>query len=84
MPTSHVAIDPCYSLLPNSLERQEEQQVAALGKNRFMSPGSRRQGINLRGPATANTQKGGDVTRVDWTVVFARGRLAIYVVDQAA
>jgi hypothetical protein len=81
---SHVAIDPCYSLLPKSLERQEEQKVSAMGKLRYMSPGSKRNWENLRGPATANHQKGSNVTRVDWTPIFARGKVRIYIVDENA
>ena len=79
--TSHVAIDPCYSLLPKTQERLEAQEVAAMGKQRWMSPSSARSGHNLRAPSTTKTQTGGQVTRVDWTPVFARGRLHIYVCD---
>ena len=78
---SHIGIDPCYSLLPKTLERMEEQQLAAMGKQRWMSKGSRRHVLNLRAPATANHQGGWAVTRVDWTPIFARGCLRIYVVD---
>ena len=52
----HVAIDPCASLLPKSVTRLEEQQVAALGDSRYMSKGARREGINLRAPDTAKTK----------------------------
>ena len=79
---SHVAIDPCYSLLPKTSERLEAQQVAAMGKRKWMSPGSARSGHNLRAPSTTKTQAGGQATRVDWTPVFARGKLRIYVCDQ--
>lgn len=48
--TSHVAIDPCYSLLPKTQERLEAQQVASLGKRKWMSPGSAGKGTNLRAP----------------------------------
>ena len=34
---SHVAIDPCYTLLPKTQERLEEQRVAAMGKMRWRS-----------------------------------------------
>ena len=81
---SHVSIDPCYSLLAKTLERMEEQQVAALGKERWMSQGSRRKGPNCRGPNTVKTQKGAYVTRVDWTPIFSRGKVRIYVVDTEA
>ena len=46
-----------------------------------MSPKSRFLGVNLRAPATANTQGGNWVMRVDWTVVFARGKVRIFVCD---
>ena len=35
----------------------------------------------MRAPSTTTTQAGSNVTRVDWTPVFARGRVSIYVVD---
>ena len=75
----HVAVDPCSSLLPKTLARDQEQKVASLGKMRFMSKKSRRKGINLRGPATAKKQKGGDVLPVHWTPIFAKGKVKIYV-----
>ena len=77
----HVAIDPCYSLLPKRPERLQEQQVKAMGKKKWMSPKARRQGNNLRAPATARTQGGSDVVRVDWTPVFTRGKLHVFVCD---
>lgn len=80
---NHVAIDPCYKLLPKKQERLEEQQVAAMGKKKWQSAGSRRMGVNLRAPSYAKTQGGSQVTRADWTPVFARGRLRIYVCDPA-
>ena len=55
--------------------------IGAMGKDKWMSVESRRDGVNLRRPATTKTQGGNDVTRVDWTPVFVRGRLKIYVVD---
>ena len=81
---SHVAVDPCYTLLAKTFARQEEQKVAAMGKRKWMSKGSRRVGCNPRAPATTATQKGQDVTRVDWTPIFARGKVRIYVVDVEA
>jgi hypothetical protein len=79
---SYVSIDPCYTLLPKSQERLEEQQIKAMGKVRWMSERSRKtDNNNLRHPSTVGSQAGGDVTKVDWTPVFARGRVAIYVVD---
>ena len=79
---SYVSIDPCYTLLAKSQERMEEQQIKAMGKVKWMSKASRRENINLRAPATVGSQNGGDVTRVDWTPVFARGKVVIYVVDE--
>lgn len=78
---THVAIDPCYKLLPRKQERLEEMQVAAMGKRKWMSKGSARKGPNLRAPKTAKTQAGSQVLKVEWTPVFARGRLRIYVCD---
>jgi hypothetical protein len=77
----HVAIDPCYSLLAKSMERMEEQQVKAMGKMKWMSTESKRKGNNLRPPSTTNTQMGSDTVRVDWTPVFARGKIRVFVCD---
>ena len=52
-----------------------------MGKVRWMSKGSRRDTPNMRAPSTTTTQASSNVTRVDWTPVFARGRVCIYVVD---
>ena len=81
--TSHVAIDPCYSLLPRLLARLEEQQVAAMGKVKWMSKNSRRAEVNLRAAATALKQAGPSVLQVHWTPVLARGRIYVHVCDPA-
>ena len=78
-----MAIDPCYKLLPKKQERLDEMQVEAMGKRKWMSKGSARKGPNLRAPKTATTQAGSQVTKVEWTPVFARGRIRIYVCDPA-
>ena len=79
----HIAIDPCYKLLPKKQEKMEELQVAAMGKKKWISKGSARKGVNLRASRTAKTQAGSQVTKADWTPVFAKGRLRIYVCDPA-
>ena len=79
-----VAIDPCSSLLPRNEARSEEQRVAALGKRRFMSKKAKRKGPNLRAPATARTQGGGNVLQVHWTPIFAKGKVRIYVCNPPA
>ena len=56
-------------------------QVAAMGKKKWMSEASARKGANLRAPKTAKTQMNSQVTKIEWTPVFARGRLRIYVCD---
>ena len=84
---SHVAIDPCYALLAKTEQLKEEQMIAAMGHSRWMSKGAACKGPNLRAPATTKAQGPGyHSTRVDWTPVFARGKLLIYVVnpDEAA
>ena len=68
----HVAIDPCYSLLPKCPERMQEQQVKAMGKRKWMSASAKRKANNLRAPSTTRTQGGSQVLRVDWTPVFSR------------
>ena len=80
---NHVALDPCSTLLPRTPKRLEEQQVAAMGKNRWMSPKSRREGANLRAPSTATKQKSGDTLQLHWTPVFSRGKIYIHVCDPA-
>ena len=76
-----VAIDPCSTLLPKTLERLQQMEVVAMSKNKWMSKGSARLGNNLRAAATATKQGGNDVHQVHWTPVFAKGRLRIYVCD---
>ena len=81
---NHVAFDPCSSLLPRTQSRLEDQEVAAMGKMKWMSKSSARKGSNLRAPATALTQAGKDTHQVHWTVVLARGKIRIYVCDAEA
>ena len=81
---SHVAIDPCYSLLAKTDDRSDEQKISAMGQMRWRSKRSRIN-TNLRAPATTSTQGTGynyHATRVDWTVAFARGKILIYCVDK--
>ena len=80
---SHVAIDPCITILASSDAQSEDQRVAAMGTRKMMSPKSRFKGPNLRAPATAKTQ-GRDADKVHWTPVFARGKVSIYVCDADA
>ena len=79
-----MAIDPCSSVLPRTLARLEEQQVAAMGKQKWMSKRSSRKGPNLRAPAHATKQAGGATMQVHWTQMFARGKISIYVCDPEA
>ena len=58
---------------------ETEQRVAAMGTRKYMSPGARRKGHNLRAPRTAQVQNSTDVVKVHWTPVFARGKVRIYV-----
>ena len=76
-----VAIDPCYSLLAKHPEKKFEQMVHAMGSKKWRSENAPRIGPNGRAPAVTKTQQGSWVTRVDWTVVFARDKLRIFVVD---
>jgi hypothetical protein len=77
---SHVGVDPCYSLLAKTIAKLEEQQIKSMGKKKWMSKGSARKGNNPRAPSTTMTQ-GNQSIRVDWTPVFARGKLRIVVID---
>ena len=81
---NHVAIDPCSSLLPKDSTRSEEQAVAALGSKRFMSPGSKYDGPNLRASKFAVSQAGRNALQLHWTPIFARGVVRIYICDPAA
>ena len=81
---THIAIDPCSSLLPRYPQRLEDQQVAAMGKNKWRSKRSPMDSVNARAPETAKKQAGSDVLQVCWTPVFARGKVAIYVCDPGA
>ena len=77
---SHVAIDPCITILARTDAQSEDQRIAAMGAKKMMSPKSRFVGANLRAPATAKTQ-GREDDKVHWTPVFARGKVHIYVCD---
>ena len=81
--SSHVAIDPCITILPTTRAQSEDQRVAAMGAKKMMSPKSRLKGANLRAPLTARTQ-GREDEKVHWTPVFALGRVRIYVCDAVA
>ena len=74
-----VSIDPCASLLPKTQVRLEEQQIAALGSSRYMSPRSRFDNVNLAASDAAKRQAGGNVVKVHWTPVLCRGKIRIYV-----
>jgi hypothetical protein len=71
----------CYSLLPTTEARTEEQRVAAFGKKRWASTKSRRVGPNLRAPATALSQRSGNSLQVYWTPIFAKGKVRIFVCE---
>ena len=81
--STHVAIDPCISILPSTDAQTDEQRVAAMGKRKMMSPKSRLKGPNCRASATTNHQ-GKDSLKVHWTPVFALGQVYIYVCDPSA
>ena len=53
-----------------------------MGSHKWQSPGSSRKGPNLRAPCTTKTQQSKWTTRVDWTPVFARDKLRIFVCDE--
>ena len=80
---SHVAIDPCITILARTDAQSEDQRVAAMGAKKMMSPKSRFVGANLRPPATAKTQ-GREDDKVHWPPVSARGKVHIYVCDADA
>jgi hypothetical protein len=82
--TTHIAIDPCSSLLPRYSWRLEEQQVAAMGKRKWRSKMAAMDGPNARAPDTSKKQTGRSVLQVFRTPVFARGKVAIYVCDPEA
>ena len=79
-----VAIDPCAVLLPQTEERLEEMQMAALGDARYMSKNSARNANNFSTASTAKKQASSTVLKVHWTPVLARGKLRVYVCDAKA
>ena len=80
---SHVAIDPCITILASTAAQSADQKIAAMGTLKMMSPKSRFKGVNLRAPATARTQ-GREEDKIHWTPIFARGKVRIYVCDPDA
>ena len=81
--SSHVAIDPCISILPVTRAQSDEQRVAAMGVQKMMSPKSKYKGANLRAPKTVKSQ-GRDDVKVHWTPIFALGKVRVYVCDADA
>lgn len=53
-----------------------------MGKKGWRSKGAPRHGNNLRAPSTTATQSSASI-RVDWTPVFARGKVRLVVIDSA-
>ena len=81
--SSHVAIDPCITILATTRAQSDEQKVAAMGVQKMMSPGSRYKGPNPRASKTVKSQ-GREEDKVHWTPVFALGKVSIYVCDAEA
>ena len=81
--SSHVAVDPCLSILPTRKAQLDEQKVAAMGTREMMSPKSRLKGPSCRASIAVKSQ-GKDDANVHWTPVFALGKVHIYVCDPCA
>ena len=81
--STHVAIDPCISILARKKAQTDDQKVAAMGIKKMMSKKSKFKGPNCRAPKTTNSQ-GKDDIRVHWTPVFALGKIYVYVCDAEA
>ena len=80
---SHVAIDPCITVLSRSQAQSDEQKVAAMGVKKMMSQKSKFKGPNLRASKTVKSQApNGD--KVHWTPIFALGKVRLYVCDAEA
>ena len=80
---SHVAIDPCITILATTSAQSDEQKVAAMGVLKMMSPKSKYKGANLRAAKTVKSQAR-EEEKVHWTPVFALGKVRIYVCDADA
>ena len=80
---SHVAIDLCISILPNTKALSDDQKVAAMGVKKMMSPKSKYKGANCRAPKTTHSQ-GKDDIKVHWTPIFALGKVRVYICDPQA
>ena len=76
--SSHVAIDPCFSILPATRALSDEQKVAAMGVKKMMSKKSKFKGPNLRASKTIKSQARDDV-KVHWAPVFALGNMCVCV-----
>ena len=80
---SHIAIDPCATILPRRPSDKEEERVAAMGNSKWTPLGARKKGVNLRAAATVGFQSKAGV-KVAWTSIFTRGKLRVYVCDASA
>ena len=73
-----VFIDPCSTILSDSLKTAFDENQASFGKSkRWMSPGSQRSGRNLRASPYATKQCRQGDRRVWWFIVLARGKVGV-------
>ena len=80
---SHVAIDPCITILADTKAMSDEQKVAAMGVKKMMSKGSRYKGPNCRAMNTIKSQAK-ESLKIHWTPIFALGKVRMYVCDPQA
>jgi len=73
-----VYIDPCNTILSDSLKTGFDENQASFGKaKRWMSPDSQRSARNLRASPYATKQARHGDKRVWWFIVLTRGKVAI-------
>ena len=80
---SHVAIDPCITILADTAAMSDEQKVAAMGIKKMMSKKSKFKGPNCRASSTIKSQAKAEL-KIHWTPVFALGKVRLYVCDPKA
>ena len=80
---SHVAIDPCISILPTTKALSDDQKVAAVGVKKMMSPKSKYKGANCRALKTTHSQGKEDI-KVQRTPIFDLGKVRVCMCDPQA
>ena len=68
-----VWFDPCCSVIPGSQAQYDRMRQACKGNRRYISDDAKMYSQNMRGPATAQKQRGWEGRKINWFMVVTRG-----------